>query len=173
MSYKTCPDWPALMERAPDLQFKHMTVQEAQMPVEIVSQIPSGLSLDVVEICCDVEHHVVNASHTHPDVVAALAPWTGQPRIESASMVTSRSTTARRPSQSCSRVVEDKAAGAGSGIRAHGAQPITAMVRNAFRRDRWSNGGGRRERRRTILAPGEGSSTLVERRPSSVTWGRP
>ena len=27
MSYKTCPDWPALMELAPDLQFKHMSVQ--------------------------------------------------------------------------------------------------------------------------------------------------
>ena len=26
MSYKTCPDWPALMELAPDLQFKHMSV---------------------------------------------------------------------------------------------------------------------------------------------------
>ena len=32
MSYKTCPDWPALMELAPDLQFKHMTVREAQLP---------------------------------------------------------------------------------------------------------------------------------------------
>ena len=30
------------------------------------------LSLDDVEICCDVEHHVVNAAHTHPDVVTAL-----------------------------------------------------------------------------------------------------
>ena len=34
--------------------------------------IAAGTSLDVVEICCDLEHHVVNASHTHPDVVAAL-----------------------------------------------------------------------------------------------------
>ena len=23
MSYQTCPDWPELMEIAPDLQFKH------------------------------------------------------------------------------------------------------------------------------------------------------
>ena len=72
MSYKTCPDWPALMERAPDLQFKHMMVREAQLPFEVVGKIPSALSLDEVEICCDVEHHVVNAAHTHPDVVAAL-----------------------------------------------------------------------------------------------------
>jgi hypothetical protein len=73
MSYKTCPDWPALMELAPALQFKHMTVREAQLPFEIVGNIPESLSLDDVEICCDVDHHVVNAAHTHPDVVAALA----------------------------------------------------------------------------------------------------
>ena len=72
MSYKTCPDWPALMEQAPDLQFKHMTVRDAHLPFEVVAKIPSRLSLDEVEICCDVEHHVVNAAHTHPDVVAAL-----------------------------------------------------------------------------------------------------
>ena len=72
MSYKSCPDWPTLMELAPELQFKHMTVHEAQLPFEVVAKIPSGLSLDVVELCCDLEHHVVNASHTHPDVVAAL-----------------------------------------------------------------------------------------------------
>ena len=72
MSYKSCPDWPVLMELAPDLQFKHMTVHDAQLPFEVVAKIPSGLSLDEIEICCDVEHHVVNAAHTHPDVVAAL-----------------------------------------------------------------------------------------------------
>ena len=32
MSYKTCPDWPQLMEIAPELQFKHMTVADAQLP---------------------------------------------------------------------------------------------------------------------------------------------
>jgi hypothetical protein len=61
------------MELAPDLQFKHMTVRDAHLPFEIVAQIPGSLSLDVVEICCDLDHHVVNAAHTHPDVVAALA----------------------------------------------------------------------------------------------------
>jgi len=60
------------MELAPDLQFKHMSVHEAQLPFEVVTLIPSELSLDVVEICCDLDHHVVNASHTHPDVVKAL-----------------------------------------------------------------------------------------------------
>ena len=72
MSYKTCPDWPSLMEVAPDLQFKHMTVHDAQLPFEVVAKIPSAISLESVEICCDVEHHVVNALHTDPDVVAAL-----------------------------------------------------------------------------------------------------
>ena len=33
MSYKTCPDWPELMELAPDLQFKHISVADAQLPV--------------------------------------------------------------------------------------------------------------------------------------------
>jgi len=60
------------MELAPELQFKHMTVHEAQLPFEVVTRIPSGISLDEVEICCDHEHHVLNAAHTHPDVVTAL-----------------------------------------------------------------------------------------------------
>ena len=31
MSARTCPDWPDLMELAPDLQFMHYTVAEAQL----------------------------------------------------------------------------------------------------------------------------------------------
>jgi hypothetical protein len=72
MSYRTCPDWPALMELAADLQFKHMTVAEAQLPVEVLTQV-SHVSLGDVEICCDREHHVFNAAHTDPEVAAALA----------------------------------------------------------------------------------------------------
>ena len=72
MSYKTCPDWPALMELAPDLQFKHMTVHDAQLPFEVVAKIPSAISLESVEICCDVEHHVFNPEHTDPQVSEAL-----------------------------------------------------------------------------------------------------
>ena len=33
MSSRSCPDWPNLMELAPDLQFMHYTVAEAQLPV--------------------------------------------------------------------------------------------------------------------------------------------
>lgn len=71
MSYKTCPEWPELMEIAPDLQFKHMTVAEAQLPVEVLTKV-SRVSLSEVEICCDQEHHVYNAAHTDPEVAAAL-----------------------------------------------------------------------------------------------------
>ena len=71
MSYKTCPDWPALMEIAPDLQFKHLTVADAQLPFETLANV-SHVSLGEVEICCDVEAHVYYAGHTDPEVAAAL-----------------------------------------------------------------------------------------------------
>jgi hypothetical protein len=71
MSYKTCPDWPELMELAPDLQFKHMSVRQAELPFEVVTRI-THISLDAVEMCCDKEHHVFNAAHTDPEVVKAL-----------------------------------------------------------------------------------------------------
>jgi hypothetical protein len=71
MSYKTCPEWPELMELAPDLQFKHITVADAQLPFDVLSKI-SHVSLGEVEMCCDLEHHVFNATHTDPEVVSAL-----------------------------------------------------------------------------------------------------
>jgi len=71
MSYKTCPDWPKLMELAPELQFKHLTVAEAQLPVDVLTAI-SHVSLGDVEICCDHDHHVFNAEHTDSEVAAAL-----------------------------------------------------------------------------------------------------
>ena len=48
------------MELAPELQFKHYTLREAQLPA------------DAVAICCDLESHVVNPDHTDPAVAAAL-----------------------------------------------------------------------------------------------------
>ena len=71
MSYKTCPDWPALMEIAPDLQFKHMTVADAQLPFETLAAV-SHVSLSDVEICCDADAHVYYAGHTDSEVAAAL-----------------------------------------------------------------------------------------------------
>ena len=71
MSSRTCPDWPMLMELAPDLQFKHYTVAEARLPADALVNIPE-LSLDQVAICCDLERNVFYAEHTDPSVAVAL-----------------------------------------------------------------------------------------------------
>ena len=71
MSTRSCPDWPELMEVAPDLQFMHYTVAEAQLPVEVLTAI-SHVSLGDVAICCDLERHVFHAEHTDPEVAEAL-----------------------------------------------------------------------------------------------------
>ncbi len=71
MSYKMCPEWPALMELASECQFKHMSLAEARLPFEVGGRL-AGLSFDSTEICCDVDRHVFNAEHTDPAVVAAL-----------------------------------------------------------------------------------------------------
>jgi hypothetical protein len=71
MSVRTCPDWPQLMELAPDLQFKHHQVVEARLPAEALAQIPA-VPLGGLEICCDLDHHVVNPEHTDERIVAAL-----------------------------------------------------------------------------------------------------
>ena len=63
MSSRTCPDWPTLMEYAPDLQFKHYTVAEARLPGEALMKIPE-VSLNDVAICCDLDRHVFYAAHT-------------------------------------------------------------------------------------------------------------
>lgn len=71
MSTRSCPDWPTLMELAPELQFRHYTVAEAQLPVEALTQI-THVSLGDVAICCDLEHHVYYALHTDAEVATAL-----------------------------------------------------------------------------------------------------
>jgi hypothetical protein len=71
VSSRTCPDWPMLMEIAPDLQFKHYTVAEARLPAEALMNLPD-VPLGAVAICCDLEHNVFYAGHTDPKVAAAL-----------------------------------------------------------------------------------------------------
>ena len=71
MSYRTCPDWPELMEIAPDLQFKHYTVDELKLPGDALVEL-GDVTLDEVVICCDIEHHVYFARHTDPQVAKAL-----------------------------------------------------------------------------------------------------
>jgi hypothetical protein len=59
------------MDIAPDLQFKHYTVAEAQLPLEALVLL-EGVLVGEAEICCDREHHVYYAAHTDPDVARAL-----------------------------------------------------------------------------------------------------
>ena len=77
MSYRACPDWPQLMEIAPDLQFRHYTLREVQLPTDAFVRL-EGVDLDAVAICCDLEAHVFNPTHTEQAVVDALAGtyWT-------------------------------------------------------------------------------------------------
>jgi hypothetical protein len=72
MSSRTCPDWPLLMELAPDLQFKHYTVAEAHLPGEALMKVPD-IGLADIAICCDLDHHVFHAAHTEPRIGEALA----------------------------------------------------------------------------------------------------
>jgi hypothetical protein len=59
------------MELAPELQFRHYTVAEVQLPVDAFVQL-EGFSPDVVAVCCDLDAHVFNPGHTDPRVVEAL-----------------------------------------------------------------------------------------------------
>lgn len=71
MSSRTCPDWPVLMEIAPELQFRHHTLGEVQLPHDASVQI-EGIALDEVAVCCDIDAHVYNPAHTDPRIVEAL-----------------------------------------------------------------------------------------------------
>jgi hypothetical protein len=71
MSSRACPDWPLLMELAPDLQFKHYTVAEARLPADALVHLPD-VPLGEVTICCDLDHHVFYAGHTDARVSEAL-----------------------------------------------------------------------------------------------------
>ena len=71
MSTRTCSDWPDLLELAPELQFKHYTVAEAQLPADVVMRL-TDVALSDVAICCDLEHNVYNAAHTDEKLGVAL-----------------------------------------------------------------------------------------------------
>ena len=71
MSARTCPDWPVLMEIAPDLQFKHYTVAEAKLPTDALMLL-EDVTLNAVAICCDLDRHVFYSAHTEPSVAEAL-----------------------------------------------------------------------------------------------------
>ena len=71
MSSRSCPDWPTLMELAPELQFKHYTVAEARLPAEVLVTLPD-VPLEAVAICADLDHNVYYGAHTDPRVADAL-----------------------------------------------------------------------------------------------------
>jgi hypothetical protein len=71
VSSRTCPDWPRLMEVAPDLQFKHYTLREAQLPADALVLV-EGVGFDDLALCCDRDRHVFNPEHTDPRVGSAL-----------------------------------------------------------------------------------------------------
>jgi hypothetical protein len=71
MSSRSCPDWPLLMEVAPELQFMHYTVAEAKLPHEAIALL-EDVSLQDVAICADLDHNVFYAAHTESQVAEAL-----------------------------------------------------------------------------------------------------
>ena len=71
MSTRSCPNWPELLERAPDLLFKHYTAAEARLPAEALAAFP-GASLNSIEVCADLEHNVFNPEHTDEQIAEAL-----------------------------------------------------------------------------------------------------
>jgi hypothetical protein len=71
VSSRTCPDWPMLMEVAPQLQFMHYTVAEARLPADALAEL-QDVSLQDVAICADLDHNVFYAEHTEPHVAEAL-----------------------------------------------------------------------------------------------------
>jgi len=68
---RACPDWPYLMELAPNLQFKHYTATEAYLPAEVLMKVPD-LDLEAAELCADLDHNVYYAAHTDPRLVEAF-----------------------------------------------------------------------------------------------------
>jgi hypothetical protein len=71
VSSRTCPDWPDLMELAPELQFMHYTVAEAKLPAEALAELVD-VPLQAVAICADLDHNVFYAAHTEAQVAEAL-----------------------------------------------------------------------------------------------------
>lgn len=71
MTVRTCPDWPALLEVAPDLQFKHYSLTEAQLPPEALASL-GEVTLAGIEICADLDHYVFNPEHTDERIAEPL-----------------------------------------------------------------------------------------------------
>ena len=87
MSTRSCPDWPELLDRAPDLHFKHYTADELQLAADIVVALGPGVRLSEIEVCAGTQRNVFYAAHTDPRLADALShsywqeldSWTGEP----------------------------------------------------------------------------------------------
>jgi hypothetical protein len=71
VSARSCPDWPTLLDLAPDLHFKHFTVAEARLPADALVNL-RDVPLEAIAICADLDHHVFNPEHTDSSVAEAL-----------------------------------------------------------------------------------------------------
>jgi len=59
-STRSCPDWPSLLEVAPDLHFKHYTLAEARLPAEV------GLLLPLDQVVAAVAEDHVDDGEAQP-----------------------------------------------------------------------------------------------------------
>jgi hypothetical protein len=77
MAVRSCPDWPDMLERAPDLHFKHYTADELQLPHDIVVAL-GAVRLSEIEVCADTDRNIFNAAHTDERLAAILRAsfWT-------------------------------------------------------------------------------------------------
>jgi hypothetical protein len=83
MAMRSCPDWPELLDRAPDLDFKHYTADELQLPHDIVLAL-GDVRLASLEVCADTSRNIFNPAHTDPRVGDALRAsfWTDLEDLE-------------------------------------------------------------------------------------------
>jgi len=83
MAMRSCPDWPELLDRAPDLDFKHYTADELQLPHDIVLAL-GDVRLASLGVCADTSRNIVNPAHTDPRVGDALRAsfWTDLDDLE-------------------------------------------------------------------------------------------
>jgi len=59
------------MEIAPDVHFRHYTLNEVRLPVDAFVRL-EGLDPNTVWLCADLDQHIFNPDHTDPRVVEAL-----------------------------------------------------------------------------------------------------
>ena len=66
-----------MLDRAPDLDFKHYTADELQLPHDIVLAL-GDVRLASLEVCADTSRNIFNPAHTDPRVGDALRAsfWT-------------------------------------------------------------------------------------------------